>query len=165
MKSFPAIVDHLVSDFLGTHSFITLRSICHTHYVDPESWSRRTLLLPIQVSSLNMRERIALHYLLTWSLQFQEEMGSVLWYNRVVEWLEYSASIKIMHTFFLNQPKFTSQYVEHLDLSGLSSRRRFLWQRLWHRYRGLYKRKRTVDDGPSCKRHCVQYQRTPQLCY
>lgn len=162
MKSFPVVVDHLVSNFLETLSFIALRSTCSIHYNDQESWSLRSSSLPVNVSTLNMREKLALNYLLSWAIQFKEETGSILWYKRVVEWLEHNASIKIMHTFFINQR------IDNIDLSKLTHRRKFLWQRLWHRYQRLYKSNILSIDEPAPKRrkcnNWVQNNRTPQLC-
>ena len=162
MKSFPVVVDQLVSTFLCTTSFISLRSICTVHYRDQESWSLRSSSLPVNIANLNMREKLALNYLLSWAIQFKEETGSTMWYKRVVEWLEYNASIRIMHSFFMNQN------IDSIDLSKLSDRRKFLWQRLWHRRPRLYKSNGLVEDEPPCKRRkysgCFQNNRNVQLC-
>jgi len=165
MKSFPFVVDQLVSEFLCTTSFVALRSICIVHYRDQVSWSLRSSSLPVKVATLNMRERLALNYLLSWATQFKEEAGSALWYKRVVGWLEYNASIRIMHRFFMNQ---INQHLNNIDLSELSQRRKFLWQRLWHRHPRLYKRNRLSPDEPPAKRRkCdgwFQNNRVAQLC-
>ena len=154
MNSFPMVVDRCVSPFLSVQSFISLRTVCNTHYRDQEAWFLRSNPMPVHVPSLSMREKLALNYLLSWAMQFPEQLGSEDWYQRVMEWLEHNSSIRIMHHFFMNQD------IDKLDLTTLSLRRRFVWQRQWHRYRRLYKmksqkRKSThafPDEDPSKRR-------------
>jgi|MEHZ01.3.fsa_nt_MEHZ010763184.1_2 hypothetical protein len=148
MKSFPAVVDYSVSEYLSTHSFVAFRSTCSVHYHDQEAWLRRAKSLPVNVSSLSMREKLALHHLLQWALQFEEQIGSDVWYQRIVEWLEHNSSIRIMHSFFANQK------IVNIDFTNLTTRRKFLWQR--SHYRGLYKRKRFSIDEGGLKRSKIQ---------
>jgi hypothetical protein len=148
------VVDRRVSPFLSVHSFISLRTVCHTHYRDQNAWFLRSNPMPVHVPSLSMREILALNYLLSWAMQFPEQLGSEDWYQRVMEWLEHNSSIRIMHHFFMNQD------IDKLDLTTLSLRRRFVWQRQWHQHRRLYKmkaRKRILthaftDEYPSKRR-------------
>lgn len=156
MQSFPLVVDRGVCPFLSVQSFISLRAVCHTHYRDQEAWFLRSNPMPVHVPSLSMREKLALNYLLGWAMHFPEQLGSEDWYQHVMEWLEHNSSIRIMHHFFMNQD------IDKLDLTTLSLRRRFVWQRQWHRYRRLYKTKRKksiltheyIDEYPSKRRKC-----------
>lgn len=148
------VVDRCVSPYLSVWSFISFRTVCRTHYRDQEAWFLRSNPMPVHVPCLNMREKLALNSLLSWAMQFPEQLGSEDWYQRVMEWLEHNSSIRIMHQFFMNQD------IGKMDLTSLSLRRRFVWQRQWHRYRRLYKKKdhqRSVtndfiDNHPSKRR-------------
>lgn len=144
-QMFDFVVDRRVSRFLDTSGFIALRKTCHTHYDDEESWTLQTMRLPIHMHYKHPRQKLALHYLLSWSIRFQEPIGSLEWYQRIVSWLKYRVSIKLIHSFVLQQE---CPHLHKLDLSGISPGPRILWQRLGerykrqhtrHRYKGLYK--------------------------
>lgn len=126
MNSFKYEVDRGVSDFVNIRDFVNLRLTSKIHYNDSEAWKIKTLLFPINISTLNSKEKIGLHYLLIQSCQFSEPIGSLLWYKKIVSWLQYNVSIKIMSNFMYQQR------VMDFDLGGLCLRRRFIWQRQFH---------------------------------
>ena len=145
MNCFKCIVDRRTSEFLNIRDFVNLRSICKTHYDDSEAWKIKAISFPMNVNTLNSKEKIALHYLLKISSQFTEPIGSLQWYNNIVTWLQHNVSIKIMSSFLFHQS------ITSVNLSHLCLRRRFVWQRQFHCKNILLKnrirkRKREVDD-------------------
>jgi len=145
MNCFKCIVDRRISEFLNIRDFVNLRSICKTHYDDSEAWKIKAISFPMNVNTLNSKEKIALHYLLKISSQFTEPIGSLQWYNNIVTWLQHNVSIKIMSSFLFHQS------ITSVNLSHLCLRRRFVWQRQFHCKNILLKnrirkRKREVDD-------------------
>ena len=145
MNCFKCIVDRRISEFLNIRDFVNLRSICKTHYDDSEAWKIKAISFPMNVNTLNSKEKIALHYLLKMSYQFTEPIGSLQWYNNIVTWLQHNVSIKIMSSFLFHQS------ITSVNLSHLCLRRRFVWQRQFHCKNILLKnrirkRKREVDD-------------------
>ena len=145
MNCFKCIVDRRTSEFLNIRDFVNLRSTCKTHYNDDDAWKIKAIAFPMNVNTLNSKEKIALHYLLKMSSQFTEPIGSKQWYNNIVTWLQHNVSIKIMSSFLFHQS------ITSVNLSHLCLRRRFVWQRQFHCKNILLKnrirkRKREVDD-------------------
>ena len=145
MNSFKCIVDRRTSQFLNIRDFVNLRLVCKTHYNDDDAWRIKAIDFPMNINTLNSKEKIALHYLLKMSYQFTEPIGSLQWYNNIVTWLQHNVSIKIMSSFLFHQS------ITNFDLSHLCLRRRFVWQRQFHCKNILLKnrirkRKREVDE-------------------
>ena len=145
MNSFKCIVDRRTSQFLNIRDFVNLRLVCKTHYNDDDAWRIKAIDFPMNINTLNSKEKIALHYLLKISYQFTEPIGSLQWYNNIVTWLQHNVSIKIMSSFLFHQS------ITSVNLSHLCLRRRFVWQRQFHCKNILLKnrirkRKREVDD-------------------
>ena len=145
MNCFKCIVDRRISEFLNIRDFVNLRSVCKTHYNDDDAWRIKAIDFPMNINTLNSKEKIALHYLLKISSQFTEPIGSLQWYNNIVTWLQHNVSIKIMSSFLFHQS------ITSVNLSHLCLRRRFVWQRQFHCKNILLKnrirkRKREVDD-------------------
>jgi len=146
MNCFKCIVDRRTSEFLNIRDFVNLRSVCKTHYNDDDAWRIKAIGFPMNVNTLNSKEKIALHYLLKMSYQFTEPIGSLQWYNVIVKWLQHNVSIKIMSSFLFHQR------VTDFDMSALCLRRKHIWRRQFH-YKNtrllkvcVGKRKREVDD-------------------
>ena len=171
---FDLVTDRQVSSFLDTNDFVALRKTCRTHYHDKEAWQLRTRYFPIHMHYKHPRQKLALHYLLTWALRFPEPIGSLEWYQQIVSWLKYRVSIKLIHSFFLQQE---CPYLDQLDLSDVSPGPRILWQslwarhkrkHLWHRYKGLYKTgEEDLYGEQACKRRrtgCVRDTRYALRC-
>jgi len=146
MKCFKCIVDRRTSEFLNIRGFVNLRSVCKTHHNDDDAWRIKAIGFPMNVNTLNSKEKIALHYLLKMSYQFTEPIGSLQWYNNIVTWLQHNVSIKIMSSFLFHQR------VTDFDMSALCLRRKHIWRRQFH-YKNtrllklcLGKRKRKLED-------------------
>ena len=145
MICFNCVVDRRVSEFLNIRDFVSFRAVAKTHYADEEAWYVKSVLFPMNVETLNAKEKIALHYLLKLSSQLPEKIGTNSWYHGIVTWLQHNVSIKIMSSFLFHQS------ITNFDLSHLCLRRRFVWQRQFHCKNILLKnrirkRKREVDD-------------------
>tara|TARA_B110000858_G_scaffold124380_1_gene141825 strand:- start:40 stop:567 length:528 start_codon:yes stop_codon:yes gene_type:complete len=146
MKSFTYEVDRGTSSFLNIKDFIYLRSTCRVHYDDSEAWEIKSLTFPINIATLNTKKKLGLHYLLALGCKFKETTGSVIWFKKIVNWLQYNVSIKIMSIFMYQQR------VMDFDLSELCLRRRFVWQRQFHCKNTrllkvcIGKRKRNLED-------------------
>lgn len=136
MNCLPYEVDRGVCRFLEIRDFVSFRLISRRHYHDQEAWRIQSLQFPLNISRLNVKKKIALHYLLKWACQFPQPIGSIEWYQNIILWLQHNISIKIMSSFLQEQ---SYQY----DLSQLCVRRRFIWQRQFNDInRRLFKRKR-----------------------
>ena len=133
---FPEPVDRNVSSFLTIVDFISFRKTCKVHYHDKEAFEIRSKYMPFTSADLDAKKTIALHYLISWALRFKERIGSMAWYQRIVDWLQYKPSIEIMYLFFCKQ---NLDFLFEINLSKLCSRRRFIWWRLWHRDERLHK--------------------------
>ena len=146
MNSFKCIVDRRTSQFLNIRDFVNLRLVCKTHYNDDDAWRIKAIDFPMNINTLNSKEKIALHYLLKMSYQFTEPIGSLQWYNNIVTWLQHNVSIKIMSSFLFHQR------VTDFDMSALCLRRKHIWQRQFHckntRLLKVHvgKRKRELED-------------------
>ena len=126
MNSFKCIVDRRTSQFLNIRDFVNLRLVCKTHYNDDDAWRIKAIDFPMNINTLNSKEKIALHYLLKMSYQFTEPIGSLQWYNNIVTWLQHNVSIKIMSSFLFHQR------VTDFDMSALCLRRKHIWRRQFH---------------------------------
>lgn len=162
---FSLAVDRGVSSYLPTKDFVQFRMSCSVLYRDDEAWSLRAKGLPMHKE--NPREKIALNYLLRWSMKLPAQLGSNEWYQEMVNWLEYYVSIKLIHSFIRTQH---FDFLYSMDLSQLSPARRLIWLRLWHRHGRLYKPKLEdyyVTEGRPAKRIKlgISHRRTIQSCY
>ena len=128
LNSLPLVIDRGISRYLDMVDFVSFRRTCRCHYNDLEAWSIRSSNLPVRISFLNNREIIALHYLLQCSMQFPYQIGTKIWYQQIVDWLEYNSSIRIMSLFFIEM-----NFID-FDLSNVSVRKRYLWLKQNHRY-------------------------------
>ena len=158
-------VDRHVSSFLSTLDYVQFRKSCRILYYDKEAWSLRAKHLPVY--SKDAREQLGLHYLLQCSMKLSSRPFSCEWYQEIVNWLEYSVSIKLIHSFIRTHH---FDFLYSMDLSHLSAARRFIWLRLWHRYGRLYKPKLEqcyVTEGRPAKRIKIgiSHSRTVQSCY
>jgi hypothetical protein len=126
---FPEPVDRNVSSFLNINDFINVRKTCRQYYYDEEAYHVRAWSMPFHISDFDARKTIAIHYLMSYALQFEERLGSVVWYQRIVNWLKYKSSIKMMYTFICIQK---NDFLFKMDLSNLSLKQRFVWLRLFH---------------------------------
>lgn len=126
MNSFKYEVDRGTSSFLNIKDFVYLRSTCKIHYNDSEAWEIKSQIFPINNPTQSPKKKIGLHYLLKLSSKFEEPIGSLCWYKKIVSWLQYNVSIKIMSNFMYQQR------VLDFDLGEICLRRRFIWQRQFH---------------------------------
>jgi hypothetical protein len=158
-------VDRHVSSYLSIQDFVQFRKSCRVLYRDEEAWSLRAKGMPMNKE--NPREKIALNYLLQWSMKLPARLGSNEWYQEIVNWLQYHVSIKLIHSFIRTQH---FDFLYSMDLSRLSPSQRLMWLRLWHRYGRLYKPKLKqyyVTEGRPAKRIKLGVSRpgTLQSCY
>jgi len=165
VMKFSLPVDRHVSSYLSTQDFVQFRKSCTVLYRDEEAWSLRAKGLPM--NKKNAREKIALNYLLQWSLKLPARLGSNEWYQEIVNWLQYYVSIQLIHSFIRIQH---FDFLYSMDLSQLSSSQRLMWLRLWHRYGRLYNPNRepcyVTEDRPTKRiKREFSYQRTLQPCY
>lgn len=156
------VVDRRVSSFLEDYDFVQMRKTNKVLYQDEEAWNIRVKNVPMYTE--DPKQRLGTHYLIGWSLKLQIVPGSFQWYQYIVNWIEHRTSIKLMYSFIR---KRRVEFFNNIDLSNLCPRRRFIWQFLMHRDRGLFKRQRCLYDERPAKRHMSRFQdrRNPQLCY
>lgn len=161
--TFPLPVDRGVSRYLRTIDFVSFRKTSRLHYNDEEAWTIYASKMPLNCKGIDGRRKIGLHFLFYWALQFPERVNTKEWFQRIVNWLEYKTSIKIMYSFL-----FHSQlnFLMDMDTSKLDGRRRFVWLRLWHQNSRVFKRVSLdydIDDRPQKRdRHWEVDQ--PQKC-
>jgi hypothetical protein len=163
-------IDRNISSFLTITEFVSFRRTCHLFYEDEEAWNIKAKTLPISLSSLNSKKTLGLHYILKWSVLFEEVVGSYQWYQKIVNWLGYKVSIKIFFSFivFYNVP-----FLSNLNLKHMNNIQRFHWNYLYHRNPRLFKpKKRKYDEleeryNLSSKRPKTWffYRRDTQPCY
>lgn len=165
MNCFKCIVDRRTSEFLNIRDFVNLRSVCTIHYNDSEAWKIKAIGFPVNIHTLNSKEKIALHYLLKMSYQFSEPIGSLQWYNNIVTWLQHNVSIKIMSNFMYQQR------VMDFDISELCLRRRFVWQRQYHCQntrlfkKGINRKRKLENDWNGNDWTCQKLRTNPFLNY
>ena len=159
---FPQPIDRRVSDFLELYSFISLRSVCKTHYGDLDAWEIRANGLPYQLVNTSDKHKIALHYILSCSLMFDSEIGTKDWLQNIVDWLQYHISICIVYKFVYS---YSPSMLEHLDFSNMSSRNSLIWKRKWFQSNVVYKSKRYVNDERPHKKRRVSMYRNTQSCF
>ena len=136
--SFPLSVDRGVCNFLTTVDFMSLRTICKTHYYDKEAYDYFYQdQVHICIPKFSVRQKIGLNYLLTWALELNAPIGSHNWFQMIVNWLTYRSSIKIMYKFLFH---FCRRFLLEMDLSSINTASRFIWMRLTHRNSRLFKR-------------------------
>ena len=126
----PYVIDRGISRFLSTKDFMSLRRTSKKHYSDEEAYLIFSRYMPIRMNGLKTRETIGLHYLLSWSLKLDCDIGRLNWVQQIVDWLSYPISIKIMF-YFLH--KNCNDFLNEIDLSQLRSSQRFVWLKLYHR--------------------------------
>jgi len=131
-------IDRNVCSFLSIYEFICFRKTCRCYYYDAAAYDVRAWSLPLHLSNFSSRQTIALHYLMSFAVQFEDRLGSVTWYQRVVNWLRYKPSIKIMYAFICVQ---NFDFLFRLTLSDLSACQRFCWLRLLCRNQQIQKRR------------------------
>lgn len=155
------VVDRNVSEFLSVYDFVQFRKTCRLFYADDEAWQRRAKHLPIHNN--DPKKRIGLHYILRWSTQWNVIPGSLLWYQRIVNWLQYKISIKIVFSFIRSQ---NVRILKKLNFEQLSARQRWHWEYLCHRNQRLFKTSVTDYDVRPVKRHRsgISGQRIVQPC-
>jgi len=155
--SFDLVTDRNVSMFLDTYSFVMFRMTCRTHYSDSEAWKLRNDGVLLRMSTLNERKTLGLNYLMRYALQFQSPIGSMEWFQEIVNWLSYKISIKIVHSFIFQS---CPDLVNVLRFGDLAHGPRMHWQRLVYRYEHVYKKRRweyenALWDDMSCKKRRV----------
>lgn len=133
---FDFVSDRNVCTYLDTRSFVMFRIVCKTHYNDMEAWALRASCGILCVPSLNPRQTLGLNYLMQYALLFESSIGSVEWFQEIVNWLDYNISIKLLHTFLLNS---APNMIFKLDFHKLSLSTRLRWERLWCRHVRVYK--------------------------
>ena len=156
------VIDRNVSPFLSIRDFVQFRKTCKLLYNDEEAWQDRTRNLPIYVP--NAKHRLGLNYLLKWSTTWEDFPGSLQWYQRIVNWLEYRISIRLMFSFIRTQ---NVEFFKNMDWSNLSPKQQFHWQLLFHRNRRLFKSSILDYDGRPRKRlrSGVPHRRIAQSCF
>jgi len=159
---FPLVIDRGVSRYLQTTDFMSFRKTSLVHYNDKDAWSIYACKMPLNCPGISARQKVGLHFLFYWALQFPERMGTMEWYQRMVNWLEHKTSIKIMY-FFLLHSQF--DFLRNIDTSKLDGRRRFVWLRLWHRNSRVFKRTSfdNIDERPQ-KHTVLLHRNTQQRC-
>lgn len=146
------VIDRQVSEFLHTRCFVMFRSVCKTHHEDAEAWNLRANKSLVHCGQ-SAKKTMGLNFLLAKALVFYDTDISK-WLENIVQWVRYKISINIMHHFmFHHDPMF----LYSMDLSHLSLRRRFIWERLWCRNENVYKTLRLSHDGTNKKRRVLCY--------
>jgi len=133
----PYIVDRGVSRYLSIVDFISLRCTSKVCYNDREAFEIFSKKMPINIVNLDGREKIGLHYLLGWALNFRALVGSHSWFQMIVHWLTFRSSIKIIYKFFF---QCSTDFLLEMDLSLLCPSQRLTWLRLYHRNSRVFKR-------------------------
>lgn len=139
--TFPLVIDRGVSRYLSTFDFMSFRKTSRTHYHDTEAFEIRAMKLPLNCPGLRVKQKIGLHYLLGWALNFDAMIGSHEWCQKIVNWLDYRSSIKIIYIFLKN---YCIDFFQKMTMVALCGRQRVIWLRLCHRNSRLFKR-RSLD--------------------
>lgn len=133
----PFVVDRGVCRFVSIVDFLSLRCTSKNCYGDEEAYCIYSKSMPLSVVGLVSREKIGLHYLLGWALNFEEVVGSYCWYQRIVNWLSFRSSIKIMFRFLL---QCACEFLFEMDLGQLSTCQRLIWLRFSYKNSRVFKR-------------------------
>jgi len=137
--SFDLVTDRNVCGYLDTRSFVMFRITCRTHYKDDEAWFLRSKSGILNVPSLNVKQTLGLNYLMKYALLFKSPVGSTEWFQDIINWLDNKSSIKIVHSFIYNS---SPDLMFRLDFHLLSLGVRVHWERLWCRYKRVYKKRK-----------------------
>jgi len=166
------IVDTNVSGFLRTYDFVQYRKTCRELYYDQEAWRIRAKNLPdlyhLRPSAIHVNDpkhKMGLHYLLKWSRTWEVRPGSIEWLQKMVNWLQYKISIKILLSFVRSQKL---DFFERIDWSHLSCRQKTLWEFMCFRNPALFKPLSILEeDGRPYKRmrYGISHRRFAQPCY
>jgi hypothetical protein len=156
------VVDRNLTTYLDTVDFVSFRSCCHTLYDDSEAWRLRAEPLPHRVPTLTDKQNIGLDYLLQWARRICQPMGSLSWYQHVVEWIRYKITIRIVFNFLQSQNREYLMYA--IDTAPLTSSQQCLWHYYTHRSRRLFKRKRRHTDAVGQKYRRLSCPRNLQPC-
>jgi len=161
----PYVIDRGLCRFLTTIDFISLRRTSKEQYFDEEAYLIFSRHMPIYMIELNPREKIGLHYLLSWSLQLDGDIDKIEWVQNIVDWLTFPISIKIMFHFF---NKNCTDFLMNIDLSNVNACQRFIWLKKCHRKSRVFKRKLLENKYNECGRkrlrHKIQVYRNLQPC-
>lgn len=168
--SFPLVVDRGISRYLSIIDFVSFRQISKANTNDYEAWEIRAKKMPIFFKGLTPKKKIGLHYLLSWSLYFKVTLGSNAWLQKIVDWIKYKASIKLIYSFILH---YCPSFIYSLNLSQLNGGRRIIWLRLTSRNLRVYKRsilecndRYCIGNRPSKRpATALQMYRNAQQCY
>ena len=133
----PCIVDRGVCRYLSIIDFISFRCTSNVYYNDKEAFDIYSKKMPMNVVGLTSREKVGLHYLLGWALHFGESVGSFCWFQKIINWLVFRSSIKIIYKFLF---QFSSDFFLVMDLRQVSISQRLTWLRLSHRNSRVFKR-------------------------
>ena len=137
LMSFPLVVDRGICRYLPVIDFLSFRRISKENYNDSVAWKIYTLKLPLNYDGLSYKKKLGLHYLLSWALHFEESVGCNGWLQRIVDWVDYKVSIRLIYSFIFN---FRRDFLYYMDISRLSGRQRFTWLRLASRNSRVFKR-------------------------
>lgn len=164
--SFPAVVDHRVSAFLDTRSFVNLRALSRVHWHDEYSWrlfaKARAQKVVDVLSFRYSRQAIAVHFLVHRAQRFGYIAGTDEWYQCVVNWLRYRTSIQLIHSFFFRRQTYL---FSKMDLSYLPPGPRLIWERLWNKYHRVIYRKTLYNlNDRSCYGDWRNHRRLFQSC-
>ena len=146
------VIDRRVCPFLDTRSFTMFRTTCTAHNEDSEAWDLRASSSIVHCCQ-SSKKTIGLHFLLSRAISFYDS-DNQLWLRSIVNWVRYKISIKIMYHFILH---YYPDFLSSMDMSRLSLRRRFIWERLWCRNENVYKTLRLCHDGVNKKRRILCY--------
>jgi hypothetical protein len=141
------VLDRGICPFLDTYSFVMFRSTCRTHNNDAEAWNLRVSNSLIHLG-LTAKQTIGLNYLLGRALVFYST-EITLWLERIIGWVRHKISIRIMYHFI---SQYYPMFLYSADLSQLSYRQRFIWERLWCRNENLYKTLHLCHDDCNKRR-------------
>lgn len=144
------VIDRRVCPFLDTVSFTMFRSTCKTHNNDSEAWDLRASASLFHCCA-NSKKTIGLNFLLSRAIFFYDNDNEE-WLRSIVNWVRYSISIKIMYHFIL---QYSPMLLASIDMSQLSLRRRFIWERLGCRNENVYKTLHLCRDGVNKRRRIL----------
>lgn len=144
------VIDRRVCPFLDTRSFMRFRTACKAHNNDNEAWDLRASVSFIHCCQTS-KKTIGLHFLLSRAIVFYES-NIQQWLMWIINWVRSKVSIQIMFHFILH---YYPDLLSTMDMSQLSLRRRFIWERLWCRNENVYKTLHLCHDGVNKKRRIL----------